>query len=118
MRGTPGKRRGNGRGYLRPRVFAEGLEGRFLLSSSIQLLNTTYEFEAGQPFTVLGRLLNDSGQPVGGVNITADDSLLDLTRSLGTTTPQGYFSLDYTAAQTTSVGAGLYMVRINAADVQ
>lgn len=87
-----------------------------LLASSIQLVSDNFDFEVGQPFTVLGRVVNELGHPVVGVTVSADDGVLLNSRSLGATTPLGYFTLDYSAAQTQSAGIGLYMVRLATSD--
>ena len=100
---------------LLPVYVSEALERRVLFANSIQLLNETFEFEAGQAFNVLGRVVNEQGQPVAGVSVSAEDGLLQTGRSLGTTTPLGYFALNYSTAQPANAGAGLHMVSMSAA---
>lgn len=87
-----------------------------LLASTIQIVSQGFDFEVGQPFTVFGRVVNEVGQPVSGLSISASDGVLLSSRNLGTTTPLGYFSLDYSAAQTQQAGPGLYLIRVATSD--
>jgi hypothetical protein len=108
-----GKRCGSEKGAER-QIFLEKLERRCLLSNSVRVLTTSFDLEAGQPFTVLGQIVDQAGTPVAGVNVTAEDGLLQQSRPLGTTTPHGYFSLPYSGVQTQQAGGGLFMVRLSA----
>ena len=46
----------------------EWLEPRLLLSNSIQIQNTDFSFEQGQPYTLVGRLVDSSGSPIAGAS--------------------------------------------------
>ena len=92
-------------GWLRHATAAE---------NTFQIASTGFAFDAGQPVTIVGRLLDPTGRPVVGATVSADDGLLQTSHSIGTTTPQGYFSLNYTAAETQTAGSGIYLVRLTA----
>ena len=92
---------------------SELLEPTVLLSNSIQIQNTDFSFNTGQSYAVIGQLVDSTGAPISAQQVTAEDGLLQESRLLGTTTPQGYFSVDYSATQTQEAGVGIYPLVIN-----
>jgi hypothetical protein len=81
----------------------------------IHILSTHFLFTAGDRISIIGQVTDTNGNSMAGIPILAEDPLLRQSRIVGTSDARGHFTLSYSAAETSTLTSGVYLVQLSAA---